>query len=126
MGCFPELDDLLSIPDEGDACYQYFIWMFSRFEEALEEGARNRAGKYLQFVLRALGTELHSDSEDLQAAAGVCFAEHLFDERSEEDWQFILSLMSREDYLLCRPYLQNWLDAEEFIKAEGAADHHYA
>jgi hypothetical protein len=123
---FPEQNHVITASDEEYACYSFFFWLREQFEDAILDRNASRGSKLLRFLVGALRQEFRSDGEDIGVAAGVSFAEHLCDDHSEDDWSFILSLLSHDDYLLCRPYLENWFEPHDFISADEIANDHYA
>jgi hypothetical protein len=123
---FPHYQDFIDSADEEYAVYNLFFELDDEFKRAITSGDVERASEMVDFAGRCLRSELVSDGEELDIAAGVSFFEHLFDDLPETRWDTVFSCMPREIYDLCRHYLEQWLGADQFAKVEVHAHSKYA
>ena len=115
-----DIRDILDSADEEFALYNFLFVCRDHFKEGIGEPGWTPPQPILSFVSNCLRGAYDTDSEDIAVAAGVSFAEHLFDDASVEQFENIHRQVGEEFYDLCRPWLEKWLDPRDFTAVERA------
>ena len=97
-----------------------FVCSLTAFLEAFKRRDVEQVARIISFVGCCLKKEYASDSEDVSVAAGVGFAEHLFDDVEVGEYSAIHEIVGTDFYRLSEPWLQKWLEPEVFAAVQRA------
>ena len=117
-----DIDEILSSDDEEYALYNFMLLCREAFSLGIERQDWCPPEQVLSFVAACLSDRFSSAGEDLSAAAGVGFAEHVFDGVPQDAYARIYAAIGDDLYRLCRPWLENWLEPAAFERVERAAN----
>ena len=110
----------MASPEEEYALYNFLFLCREAFAEGINRKDWSPPRDVLEFVSKCLRGEYLTEELDLVAAAGVGFAEHLFDDASTKNFGRVHAAVGQEFYGLCRPWLEKWLEPDEFAAVDRA------
>ena len=116
-----DIDEILSSDDEEYALYNFVFLCKEAFASGIDQQDWSPPRSVLAFIASCLSDEYSSETEDVPVAAGVGFAEHLFDDVQPESYARIHCAVGSDFYQLCRPWLKNWLEPDRFELVERGA-----
>jgi len=111
--------EILASDDEKYALYNFLFEALEEFRECFKLGNIARLKEIQNFVQLCLDNVYESSGEELDLAAGVGFAEHLFDNVDENSWISLHSTIGHDFYLKCERWIRNWVDETRFAEIQG-------